>query len=131
MSVDFKPKTFGITQPAASAPAADRPQAEFWINIGYESEHLDEETGQPFFISLPQGVPLDTQEPADTKINSPKLAAIRSGQNDLLDQLLEFTKDMAPGEARNIQLTVQVRRRKAPAEPIDPANNPLIRKLNF
>lgn len=130
MSLDFNPTKFGANKPAAT-PAADRPKAELWINLGYEADAINEETGKPYFISLPQGIPLDTMEPADTNIRSPEFAAIRNAQNDLLSQLQDHVKDLAPGEEKFITLTVQVRRVKAPVQPIDPANNPLVRKLSF
>lgn len=132
MSLNFTPTKFGTQQTAATTPAADRPKAELWINLGYESDHINEETGKPYFISLPQGIPLDTMEPADTNIRSPEFAAIRNAQNSLLEQLQEHFKNLAPGEdsfVANIQ--VQVRRVKAPVAPIDPANNPLVKKLSF
>lgn len=128
MSLTFAPTKFGQTA-AASTPAADRPKAEFWINLGYEAEAVNTETGKPYFISLPQGIPLDTQELADTNVRSPEFAAIRNAQNDLHAQLMDHCKDLAPGEEKFITLTVQVRRVKAPVAPIDPANNPLIKKL--
>lgn len=124
------PTVFGQKNNAAVAPA-DRPKADLWINLGYESTHLNEETGKPYFISLPQGIPLDTQELADTNVRSPELAAIRNGQNDLHAQLMEHCKNLQPGEEMFVTLQVQVRRRKADVAPIDPANNPLIKKLSF
>lgn len=127
--IDFKPKKFGSKETTETA-AADRPKAEFWINLGYDSDHKDDE-GNPLFISLPQGIPLDTQEHLPTNMNNEMFAALRSAQNDLLDQLISFAQDLQPGEAKNVQLTVQLRRVKAPAAPIDPANNPLIKKLSF
>lgn len=131
MSLTFEPTKFGFNTPAAATPAADRPKAELWLNLGYETEHINEETGKPYFISLPQGIPLDTMEPADTNIRSPEFAAIRNAQNSLLEQLQDYCKDLAPGEDKLITLTVQVRRVKAPVAPIDPANNPLVKKLSF
>lgn len=130
MSLDFAPKKFGSESTAKTAPA-ERQKAEFWINLGYEAEAINEETGKPYFISLPQGIPLDTQELVDTNVRSPEFAAIRNAQNDLHTQLMDHVKDLAPGEEKFITLTVQVRRVKAPVAPIDPANNPLIKKLSF
>lgn len=129
MSLDFAPTKFGQTAAKATTPAADRPKAEFWINLGYEADAVSEETGKPYFISLPQGIPLDTQELADTNVRSPEFAAIRNAQNDLHSQIMDHVKDLAPGEETYITLKVQVRRVKAAVAPIDPANNPLIKKL--
>lgn len=131
MSLTFVPTKFGAQTASAATPAADRPQAQLWINLGYESDVINEDTGKPYFISLPQGIPLDTQEPADTNVRSPEFAAIRSAQNQFHADLMDHVKDLKPGEEKFVTITVQVRRRKADVAPIDPANNPLIKKQTF
>jgi len=131
MSLSFQPTKFGANTASAATPAADRPKAEYWINLGYEAEAINEDTKKPYFISLPQGIPLDTQELADTNVRSPEFAAIRNAQNDLHAQVMAHVKDLQPGEETFITLQVQVRRRKADVAPIDPENNPLIKKISF
>lgn len=130
MSLDFAPtKKFG--QQADNQTAKDeRPQAELWINIGYTSDVQDDQ-GENYFISLAQGVPLDTLEELPTNSRNDKFAAFNAARNDLQKQLMEFAEQLQPGEARTIQLEVQLRRKNAPAAPIDPANNPMTRKLSF
>lgn len=128
MSIDFTPKAFG-SKPAA-VPAADRPKAEFWLNIGYASDVLDD-NGEAMFVSLPQGIPLDTQEHLKTNSSNNKYAAFQSSRNDLLEQLTAHAQTLAPGESCNVQLTVQVRRVKEEAAAIDPSVNPFTRKLAF
>lgn len=130
MAIDFTPKKFGSQAPAATT-SDDRPKAEFWINLGYESDHVVEETGKPLFISLPNGIPLDTQEHLSTNMSNAQFAAMRSAQNDLLDQLTAHAQHLQPGEDCIITLQVQLRRVKAPAAPINPENNPLIKKITF
>jgi hypothetical protein len=131
MSIDFAPKAFG-TKTADKMPtaAADRPKAEFWINLGYTSPVLDDDD-KPMFVSLPQGIPLDTQEHLKTNSRNDRYAAFQSARNDLLDQLLEFAKDLKPGEDRIISLQVQLRRVSEEAAPIDPKNNPFATKISF
>ena len=129
MSIDFAPKKFGNNAPTAAQE--DRPKAEFWINLGYESDHINEETGKALFISLPQGIPLDTQEHLPTNMSNAQFAAMRSAQNDLLDQLTAHAQHLQPGEDCFITVQVQIRRVKAPSAPINPENNPLIKKLAF
>lgn len=131
MSIDFIPKKFGSSTANAAPTGDDRPKAEFWINLGYESDVINEDTGKPIFISLPQGIPLDTQEHLPTNMSNAQFAAMRAAQNDLLDQLTAHAKHLQPGEDTFITLQVQVRRVKAPSAPINPDNNPLVRKLNF
>ncbi|MNF46488.1 hypothetical protein D3C85_493390 [compost metagenome] len=130
MSINFAPTKFGSSTNNA-APSEDRPKAEFWINLGYESDHTNEETGKPLFISLPQGIPLDTQEHLPTNMSNAQFAAMRSAQNDLLDQLTAHAQHLQPGEDCFVNVTVQIRRVKAPSAPINPENNPLIKKLAF
>lgn len=127
--IDFAPKKFGSATTAAAKE--DRPKAEFWINLGYESDHIVEETGKPLFFSLPQGIPLDTQEHLPTNMSNAQFAAMRSAQNDLLDQLTAHAQHLQPGEETFVTLTVQLRRVKAPAPPINPENNPLIKRIQF
>ena len=58
-------RTFGSrfnSQAAASQPAAEtRPKAQFWLNVGYVSNVKDED-GTYRFVSLAQGIPLDSVE---------------------------------------------------------------------
>lgn len=129
MSLDFAPTKFG-SQAAAQPAKDDRPQAELWINIGYTSDIQDDQ-GQPYFISLAQGIPLDSLEELPTNSRNDKFAAFNAARNDLQQQLMQFAEQLQPGEARTIQLEVQLRRKNAPAAPIDPANNPMVRKLSF
>lgn len=126
--LNFAPTQFGTK--TAAAAVSDKPKAEFWINLGYTSEHLDAE-GNPYFVSLPQGIPLDTQEELPTNSRNDQYAAFSAARNDLQHQLMEHVKNLAPGEATTVTLEIQIRRVNAPAAPIDPANNPMARKLVF
>lgn len=128
MSIDFAPKKFGAA--AVATPAADRPKAEYWLNIGYQSDVLDDNE-QPMFVSLPQGIPLDTQEHLKTNSSNNKYAAFQSARNDLMDQLIAHASNLQPGEATEITLTVQLRRVKDEVAPINPAENPFTKKLSF
>lgn len=121
--------TFGKTNTASnSAAKADKPKAQFWLNIGYVA---NEGTEDAKFISLPTGIPLDTQEPLPTNSSNEDFRAMRSAQNDLLEQLVEFAQGLEPGAEGIIQLQVQLRRVKAPAEDIKPDENKYARKLTF
>lgn len=121
--------TFGKTNTASnSAAKADKPKSQFWLNIGYVA---NEGTEDAKFISLPTGIPLDTQEPLPTNSSNEDFRAMRSAQNDLLAQLIEFAEGLEPGAEGIIQLQVQLRRVKAPAEDIKPDENKYARKLTF
>lgn len=119
-------KTFGA--PKANEAKQDRPKAQFWLNLGYVANPGTEDEK---FISLPTGIPLDTQEPLPTNSSNADFRALRCAQNDLLKQLLEFAESLEPGAEGIIQLQVQLRRVKE-AEADIPANeNKYARELTF
>lgn len=103
--------SFGKTNNAPD----DRPRARFWMNIGYDSGVPHEnDPEQTVFISLSQGIPLDTMEHQSTAVRNPFIAGIRQAQNDLLDQILEECESLKPGESRIISagekgLQIQIR----------------------
>lgn len=121
--------TFGQSNAATTSTAkADKPKAQFWLNIGYvANEGSDDEK----FISLPTGIPLDTQEPLPTNSSNADFRAMRCAQNDLLEQLIAYAQNLEPGEEGIINLQVQLRRVKAQEEAIPSDENKYARKLTF
>lgn len=117
--------TFGQSNAAAKT---DKPKAQFWLNIGYVANEGSEEEK---FISLPTGIPLDTQEPLPTNSSNADFRAMRCAQNDLLEQLIEYAQNLEPGEEGIINLQVQLRRVKAEAADIPADENKYARKLTF
>lgn len=77
-----------------SSNQQDRPKAEFWLNVGYVSDMKDEDTGENRFVSLAQGIPLDTTEDLNTNSSNQMYAAFQSARNDLRDQLIEVAKEL-------------------------------------
>lgn len=126
--MSIKQFSFGKTDATKSNVAAEKPKAQFWLNLGYVA---NEGTEDEKFISLPTGIALDTQEPLQITGNSEDFRAMRSAQNDLLEQLIEYAQNLEPGEEGIIQLQVQLRRVKAPAEAIASDENKYGRKLSF
>lgn len=121
--------TFGQSAKSETTTAkADKPKAQFWLNIGYTA---NEGTEDEKFISLPTGIPLDTQEALPTNSSNEDFRAMRCAQNDLLEQLTAFAEKLEPGAEGIIQLQVQLRRVKAPAEDIKPDDNKYGRTLTF
>lgn len=96
------------TETAAAAQAAgsnggtqDRPQAEYWANVGY----WDLIDGEEVFVSLTLGIPLDQLKPM--KGNSP----LAKRKNHLNEIALSAAMELEPGEAEIVQeLVVQIRR---------------------
>lgn len=122
--------TFGANNNTSSTATAkeERPKAQFWLNIGYTA---NEGTEDAKFISLPTGIPLDTQEPLATNSSNADFRAMRCAQNDLLAQLTEFAQSLEPGAEGIIQLQVQLRRVKAAEADIPADENKYARKLSF
>ncbi|QLF80709.1 hypothetical protein SP5M_0004 [Escherichia phage vB_EcoP_SP5M] len=120
--------TFGQSNAAATTAKTDKPKAQFWLNIGYVANEGSEEEK---FISLPTGIPLDTQEPLPTNSSNADFRAMRCAQNDLLEQLIEYAQNLEPGEEGIINLQVQLRRVKAEAADIPADENKYARKLAF
>lgn len=94
----------------AAQATEERKKADFWLNIGYQVEtEKDGETVQRF-ISLPTGIPLDTQEHLPIRGNNQDFKNMRSAQNELLDMLKEAAAAMQPGEAQIVNLQIELRR---------------------
>lgn len=135
MSIDFQ-KTFGAGSSnvgSGQKQDADRPKAQFWLNVGYVSDR-EEEDGSRRFISLPTGIPLDTQEKLPVNSRNEDFAAFQAARNDLLDQFSAVAQKLAPGEERIIGLgdsglAVQIRRVNEEREAIAPEHNTFVKKL--
>lgn len=118
------------------ADKRDLPKAQIWMNIGYLQTFHNGEKGEDEtrFISLPQGMPIDTMELLDEKGSSDLFRALRSAQNGLLKQIKAKGETLQPGEEVIIAegengLAIQLRRVKAEQAAIAPENNPLVRQL--
>lgn len=128
MAIDFN-KTFGTNKPATTSNT-DKPKAQFWLNIGYDSGVQDEH-GNSRFINLPQGIPLDSQDHLPTNSRNNEFAAMQSARNDLLDQILEHAKTLKPGEECMLNLQIQLRRVNEDQGPIPADANPFARKITL
>ena len=135
MAIDFE-NTFGKKPKQGNSNANDdRPKAQLWLNIGYQTDVEDEE-GKLKFVSLPVGIPLDTQEPLPTNSKSQDFRAFQTARNDLMNQMIDIGKSLAPGEEKIIALgesglSVQIRRVSEEAEAIPADQNQFVRKLKF
>ena len=130
--IDITKQVFG-SKPAAVAVSGKKPPAQYWLNIGYEAEiALDNGGVEKTFINLPMGIPLDNMEEVSTTSSNQVYAAMQIAKNDLLKQLLAAGADMKSGEARTINLQIQLRKVNdvnANAGLADPTVNPFLRKL--
>lgn len=111
----------------------DLPTAEYWLNIGYVTEPNAE--GNYGFVSLPMGIPLDTMNEANERVNNEELREFRGAQNDLHKQLLDAASKLKPGEDTVFEcdngLAIQIRRKNDEVESVDIRDNRFAKKLAF
>lgn len=128
----------GFNRNNNSAQGSEQEQAEFWLNIGYETTVTNEETGkvETIFISLARGIPLDSIKPFDvSKTRTANMAQLRDAQNHLHESFMEEARKLEPGESRLIiedlplGLSVQLKRTKA--EQAIPQENALRKVVSF
>lgn len=128
MAIDFNKASLS----ANKTVKADRPKAQLWINVGYQVEVETSEGKEMRFVSTPFGMPMDTQEPVPTNSSSEVFAALQSAKNDLLAQIITAGMEMKPGEAKLLNLQVELRRVNEPQAIVThPDQNPFIRKLSL
>lgn len=133
MAIEFN-KTFG-TKSTAAAAKDERPKSQFWLNIGYETDVVDD-NGENRFVSLATGIPLDNMERLATNSRNKEFAAFQSARNDLYDQIMVVAKSLSAGEAKIIGVTdsglaIQIRRINNEAAEIPVDQNQFAKKLVF
>lgn len=135
MAIDFQ-ATFGNKNKNGNVGNSDdRPKAQLWLNIGYQTDVVDDD-GKLKFVSLPVGIPLDTTEPLATTSKSDDFRAFQSARNDLMTQMIDIGKSLGPGEEKIIALgesglSVQIRRVSVEAAAVPSDKNQFVKKLNF
>lgn len=117
--IDFPSRAPAATARRGAAANNDRPKAQFWLNVGYHAGEGD----QRKFVSLPTGIPLDTQERLATNSQNADYAQFQGARNELLDFLTDAASKLAPGEEELVNLSIQIRRvNEAVAAPTGEAN---------
>ena len=111
---------------AGTTPAA-KPKAMLWLNAGYTTTVVVDGVQEERFVNLPMGMPVDTMELLPTNSRNAEFAQFRMAQNDLLKQIMELGKSLAPGEAKTINLELQLRRVNEDAAPVPNGENPFAR----
>ena len=134
MSLNFE-HTFGKPQ-ATNSSKDDRPKAQFWLNIGYPVTVKTESGEEQRFVSLPTGIPLDTQEALPTNSRNAEFAAFQAARNNLHDQFMAVAAKLQPGEEKIIGLgdsglALQIRRVNTESAPVSTEQNPFVAALSF
>lgn len=96
----------------------DRPQAEFFINIGVTVPMPDEEGNMvDTFLSLPYGLPLDTMSELVIRGNNEVWNNQAAARNELLKALVKMGGELEAGSGQELpKLQVQLYRRKEQTE---------------
>ena len=115
----------GTLNAAPAAPA--KPKATIWLNAGYTTTVVVDGVQEERFVNLPMGMPVDTMELLPTNSRNVEFAQFRMAQNDLLNQIMELGKSLAPGEAKTINLELQLRRVNEDVAPVPNGENPFAR----
>lgn len=108
---------------------ADKPKAQFWINVGYEVQVQAGDQLENRFVSLATGIPVDTQEKLATNSRNAEYAAFQAARNNLHDQIMEAASKLKPGEERMLKLQIQLRRVNDEVEPASGDDNMFIKKV--
>lgn len=133
MAIEFN-KTFG-SKTAPAAKKDERPKSQFWLNIGYETDVVDD-NGENRFVSLATGIPLDNMERLQTNSRNREFAAFQAARNDLYDQIMDVAKSLEAGESKIIAtadngLAIQIRRINEESVEIPAEQNKFGRRLSF
>lgn len=108
----------------------ERPAANYWLNVGYTVQvTVEDGTIENRFVSLPVGIPLDTQKPVSTNSKNAETAALLAAKNNLLEQVNALAQTLQPGEERIVNLQLQLRRVNSDADVVSTVNNPFITEL--
>lgn len=124
--IDFE-TTFGNqAKNNGSTNKDNRPKAQYWINIGYTVQVKGEQGPEDRFVSLPTGIPLDTQEALPTNSRNAEFAAFQAARNNLHDQIMAAAAKLQPGEEKLLNLQIQLRRVNEETAPVAAELNPFV-----
>ena len=110
--------------------------AEFWLNIGYETIVVNDGIEELIFVSLARGIPLDQIKPFDvSKARTTNMAQLRDAQNQLHELFMSEVSKLEPGGSAIIivdkksGLAVQAKRVRGAME--TPVENTLVKPIRF
>lgn len=109
--LDFE-KTFGASSANTASAKDELPKALVWMNIGYTVEVTNSDgSKEEKFISLPVGIPVDTQEALPITSRSEDYNLFQDARNKLLAAVQKKASELTPGEQFMIEnLEIQLRR---------------------
>lgn len=120
MALTFNKTPFAMAPQPQPTQTEERPKAQVWLNVGFNTQVPNEETGEyeDVFIALPVGIPLDTMEAMLPKGSKESWLHMVQAKNHLLEQLKALAEGIEPGGEEIIDgLQVQVKRVGTPTAP--------------
>jgi hypothetical protein len=109
------------TNNTRAARSEDDEYAGLWINVGVVTE--DEESGETKFNRLPRGIAIsDLQDHRVYASSNPDWAAEATLVNSVMSMIREAGMSLEEGEAKPINLSVQIYRRQEQVEQVAPAS---------
>ena len=100
-------KSFISSVEGTSETTTEKKTPQIYINIGFYSNQLKDNEGNPLFISLPYGLPLDTMN--DIKVGSGKssFTELCRMKNSFKKELLKKLESVPEGTAIELPFTIQ------------------------
>ena len=119
-----------------SGDKQNRVTAKLWLNIGYIVVEMVDGKSVEKFVSLPLGIPVDTQEHLTTNSKNADFAKFQAARNGLLDQVMSVGKTLGDGESKILAmgdngLAIQLRRVNGDAPEVPVEGNQFAKKLGF
>lgn len=101
-------KSFISNVEGTNETTTERKTPQIYINIGFYSNQLKDNEGNPLFISLPYGLPLDTM--SDIKVGNGKssFTELCRMKNSFKKELLKKLESVPEGTAIELPFTIQV-----------------------
>lgn len=105
----------GSAETPATTGRQRKDPAKIWLNFGYQRRVKEDGVEKLVFVSLPFGIPVDTQDAKDLK-GSNNMLQLRKWQNELLEEVVNIGNSLQPGEEKILALdttnglAIQIRR---------------------
>ena len=105
-------------------------RSEFWVNVGYKTG-VAREDGSEYIVTLPFGIPLDSMQYVQTNSKNVEWTQFQQARNSLLDELRKAASELAPGEERQVNLIVTLRRTNEQVEATATGTNKFLSKMKL
>ena len=105
-------------------------RSEFWVNVGYKTG-VTREDGSEYIVTLPFGIALDSMQYVQTNSKNIEWSEFQQARNTLLDELRKAASELSPGEERQVNLIVTLRRINEQVEATATGTNKFLSKMKL